>query len=115
MDGLGAFEEGLRVLGLDVERRGNIVLVLIDPGVGPLKGTEVWVGADPPADFPRVPPHWIHLPSTIALSGSPPQPSDELGAGWCKWSRPHPKWLGGDNAARSWLAHVRSLLVAVAA
>lgn len=111
---MAAFEGGLRALGLEVERRGNLVLVRLDPGFGPLKGTEVWVGADPPADFPRVPPHWVHLPSSINLPGSPPQAS-ELGDGWCKWSRPHPKWTGREHPVRAWLAHMRSLLVAVAA
>ena len=115
MDGLEAFEEGIRALGLEVERRGNLVLARLDPGLGPLKGAEVWVGADPPADFPRVPPHWVHLESSINLPGSPPQPSEELGAGWCKWSRPHPKWIGGEHSVRAWLAHIRSLLVAATA
>jgi hypothetical protein len=115
MDGIGAFETGLQTLGLEVKRQGNIVLALLDPHIGPLKGSEIWVGADPPADFPRVPPHWVFLPSEISLSGSPPQAAEELGAGWCKWSRPHPRWLGGDQGARAWVAHVRSLLVAIAA
>ena len=115
MNGIDGFEHGLRDLGLEVKRQGNIVLALLDPGIGPLKGSELWVGADPPADFPRVPPHWVFLPSGINLAGSPPQPADELGAGWCKWSRPHPRWLGGEQSSRAWLAHVRSLLVTVAA
>ena len=85
------------------------MIVQVDAPLGPLAGTLVEVGADPPSDFPRVPPHWVHLPEEIELPGGKRQAS-ELGAGWSKWSRQHPRWRSDLAASSQWLAHVRSLL-----
>jgi hypothetical protein len=77
--------------------------------LGPLADTPVEVGADPPNDFPRVPPHWVHLPERVELPGGGRNAS-ELGTGWSKWSRQHPRWRAELSAANQWLAHIRSLL-----
>jgi hypothetical protein len=82
--------------------------------VGVAAGEAVAVGADPPGDYPRVPPHWLHLPVRFDLPGGGRNAS-ELGAGWSKWSRPHPRWVGGQSAAVQWLAHVRALLSSASA
>jgi hypothetical protein len=107
--GIQEFIDTMTAASRQVELRDPIVLVLVDVPVGRHAGTEVWVGADPPQDFPTIPPHWIHLPDSINLADGGKQAS-ELGAGWAKWSRPHKKWLDGTNPASQWLAHVRALL-----
>jgi len=87
------------------------VIVEIDVPLGPAAGTLVGVGTDPPSDYPRVPPHWVHLPDRFEFPGGGRNPS-ELDSGWSKWSRQHPRWVGGQGAANRWLAHIRSLLAA---
>lgn len=109
-----AFAAAMTAAGRPVEVRGPIVLVRVDTPLGPHAGTEVWVGADPPSDFPTVPPHWVHLPSCIELADGGKQPS-ELGADWAKWSRPHKRWVDCPNPAAQWLAHARALLAAALA
>ena len=109
MSGLEDFESGLSALGLKTGRRGDLVVVEVEPPLGPAAGTLVEVGADPPTDFPRIPPHWVHLPVRFELPGGSRNAS-ELGAEWSKWSRPHPRWRAGPGAPNQWLAHVRALL-----
>ena len=84
-------------------------MVHVNVPMGPLAGSTVAAGADPPQDFPRVPPHWLHLPEHVELPGGGKNAS-ELGAGWAKWSRPHKRWQGGESAASQWIAQVRVLL-----
>ena len=112
--GLHAFAEAMAATGRNTERRDPIVLVLVDVPFGLHAASEVWVGADPPADFPTIPPHWVHLPDGIELAGGGKQPS-ELGDGWAKWSRPHKRWTDGRSPASQWLAHARALLGAATA
>lgn len=95
--------------GCEVEIRDPLVLVLVNIPLGIHRDTDVWVGADPPDDFPTVPPHWVHLPESINLANGGKQAS-ELGQGWAKWSRPHKGWTDQASPASQWLAHVRSLL-----
>jgi hypothetical protein len=107
--GVQKFIEAMQAMERALDVRDPIVLVRIDPPVGPHAGELVWVGADPPQDFPTIPPHWVHLSTAIELAGGGGQAS-ELGVGWAKWSRPHKQWVGGDSAAREWVAHARALL-----
>lgn len=90
-------------------RRGGLVIVSIPIELGAAAGSSVEVGTDPPLDYPRVPPHWVHLPKQFELPGGSRNPS-ELGPEWSKWSRQHPHWRGGAGAAHAWIAHIRSLL-----
>lgn len=107
--GRDGFAEVLAKAGCQVEVRGPLVLVLVYVPLGPHRDTEVWVGADPPNDFPTVPPHWVHLPESINLADGGKRAS-ELGQGWAKWSRPHKGWADSASPASQWLAHARSLL-----
>jgi hypothetical protein len=109
MPGPDEFAASLSALGHPTERRGQIVIVEVEVPEGALAGEIEQVAADPPNDFPRVPPHWIHLRDAIELPGGKRQPS-ELGAGWSNWSRKHPAWRAGQPGAQQWLAHTRSLL-----
>ena len=109
MSGLAHFMAGIEELGLDVEQRGALVLVTLD--VAPAAAQTLnQVGADPPGDFPNVPPHWLHLRRGLVLANDSGRAS-ELGDEWWKWSRKHPKWRGGENAVRLWVAHARALLL----
>jgi hypothetical protein len=108
MTGVDRFMAALKDLGLECEQRGQLVVVTLD--VSPLNSSgRHQVGADPPNDFPNVPPHWLHLRSDLALPQGGAQAS-ELGTDWRKWSRPHPKWVAGAGG-REWVSHARSLLL----
>lgn len=109
--GVARFVEAMTSAGRKTEVHDGIVRVLVDVPLGRYGGTEVWVGADPPQDFPTIPPHWVHLPDSIDLADGRKEAS-ELGAGWAKWSRPHKRWIDGTNPASQWLAHIRALLEA---
>lgn len=112
--GMRAFVGAMAEAGCRTEVRDTIVLVLVDVPVGRHADSEIWIGADPPADFPTVPPHWVHLPDAIDLTDGGKQAS-ELGAGWSKWSRPHKRWTDSASPGSQWLAHTRALLGAAAA
>ncbi len=107
--GIERFVEAMRAMGLDADVRDPIVLVQVEVPLGPHAGQMVWVGADPPTDFPTIPPHWVHLPEAIDLDGGGKQAS-ELGPGWAKWSRPHKQWVDGGSHGAQWAAHARALL-----
>jgi len=109
--GIDAFVAAMTAAGRQVEVRRPVVLVAVDVPLGPHRDTEVWVGADPPQDFPTIPPHWVHLPDSVNLAGGGKRAS-ELGEGWAKWSRPHKGWVDGTSPASQWLAHARALLQA---
>ncbi len=98
----------LEDLGLKPEQRGKLVVVALDVAPVRVPGPHE-VGADPPDDYPNVPPHWLHLRGLVLCED--PGRQSELGDEWRKWSRAHPKWSGGDNAGRLWVAHARSLLL----
>ena len=111
MTGLEGFMAGLKELGFRPEQRGSLVVVRLDIAIAERADLSV-VGTDPPGDFPSIPPHWLHLRKELALPGEAGR-SSELGDHWRRWSRQHPSWKGGDNAVQAWLAHARSLLLAV--
>lgn len=109
MTGADRFISGIQALGHKCERQGDLVVVTLELDLGSSLGPHQ-VGADLPNDFPNVPPHWIHLRQHFALPGGSPNAS-ELGPAWVKWSRQHPRWKGGPDGAKMWLAHARSLLL----
>lgn len=109
MSGPDRFVADLQTLGFRCVRFGPLVVVTLDVATAAVPGVSE-VGADPPGDFPLVPPHWLHLRSNLVLPQGGARAS-ELGPEWRKWSRPHPRWRGGSNGAREWLAHARSLLL----
>lgn len=109
MSGIERFMAGLDELGFEPEQRGSLVVVKLDVAADERPDLS-WVGADPPGEFPNVPPHWLHLKKELVLPDGGGRAS-ELGDDWRKWSRQKKPWKGGDNAAREWLAQVRSLLL----
>jgi hypothetical protein len=111
MTGPEEFTSGLTQIRLTWEVRGKLVLVGMD--VAP----QGWacpftIGTDPPADFPRTPPHWLHLPKALSLPDESGRLS-ELGPEWRKWSRSCPGWVDATpNPIGQWAAQVRSLILA---
>jgi hypothetical protein len=77
--GPDGFLAALAALGLKTERRGDLVVVELEAPLGPAAGTIIEVGADPPSDYPRIPPHWVHLPVRFDLPGGN-RTASELGA-----------------------------------
>lgn len=108
MGGVERFLTGVKELGLKCEQRGQLVIVTLDVCPSGIPGPHM-VAADPPSDFPNVPPHWLHLNSALLLPEGRAQKS-ELGPEWRRWSRKHPKWPPGAGV-REWVAHARSLLL----
>ena len=109
--GIQRFAEIMGACGLVIHTRGPIVIVEVEVSTGVRAGEVIPVGADPPRDFPVVPPPWVHLPLEIELTGGSRQPS-ELGPEWSKWSRPHKQWRDAAHHGSQWLAHIRALLAA---
>ncbi len=112
--GIQAFVDAMTAASLETEVQDSIVIVRVEVPLGRHAGSDIWVGADPPPDFPTIPPHWVHIPDSIDLADGGKQAS-ELGSGWAKWSRPHKRWTDGVNPASQWLGHVRALLEAATA
>jgi hypothetical protein len=108
MGGIYRFVAGIQKLSLEFRQVGRFVVVTMDVSPPGLNGPHE-VGAEPPPDFPNIPPHWLHLRSSLSLPEGTSIPS-ELGDGWRKWSRKHPKWRAVHGVA-GWVAHVRSLLL----
>lgn len=103
-------------MGLSAEIRGGMVVFAVEPVGGRLAGTvvEVGVAVEELGQWPRVPPHWVHLPEPIELPESNRQPSEHA-SGWWKYSRPHPGRFDAQPVpARAWVAHVRALLGEIA-
>jgi len=110
MTGIERFMADLMELGFKPQQRGSLVVVELDVTVdGRIDLNDV--ATDPPADFPNVPPHWIHLRKELMLPDGGGRTS-VLGDGWRRWSRQKNPWTGGDRGVREWLAHARSLLLA---
>ena len=109
--GLDAFVAGLARQGIASERSEGLLVYRVVPVEGAYAGTEVETGIELAEldGWPRTPPHWIHLPSTLVIpSGSP---NSTKRPGWTKYSRPHPGRLdAATNPSREWVAHVRALI-----
>jgi hypothetical protein len=106
---LAAFVGGLAAQGIVTERRGPLVVYLVEPLSGGHAGhpVETGVAVDELSGWPTAPPHWIHVPNELKLDGG--QNSDL--AGWSRYSRPHPGRLdAAPNPAQAWVAHVREVL-----
>ena len=109
--GVHGFIAALEEQGIPVERRGGLVVYRLEPLTGPAAGTEVETGiaVDELAGWPTTPPHWIHLPNSLSVSGGNGQPSEH--PGWLRYSRPHPGRIDAAPApGRAWVAHVRAFI-----
>jgi hypothetical protein len=109
------FINELRELGIDPKVEGTKVFFDYDIPVGRNIGRKVSLGFEVGDDYPmNCPPgphfksddsHWIEPHNNVN-----PSP---FGEGWRYWSRPFPKWNQTDRKARTYLAHIKNLLVQV--
>ena len=60
------------------------------------------------AQWPMVPPHWVHLPADIAF----PSTNSQLFVqdGWLRHSRQVRGWGGEPDPAQAWLGHIRAVI-----
>lgn len=109
-DPLEQFTAGLRRLGANPETRSGLVIYQVEPVGGRLAGeavsTAVEVGEL--AGWPIAPPHWVHLPASVAFVNTNSQASPL--PGWLRHSRQLSGWGGDPDPAQGWLAHVRAVV-----
>jgi hypothetical protein len=108
--GLGAFVAGLHRCGARPHAIHRHVVYTIEPVEGRFAGApfETAVEIGELMRWPLVPPHWIHLPAIVRLSGTNSRASS-IG-GWVQHSRHIAAWGRDAEPAAGWLAHVRSVV-----
>lgn len=108
--GLEGFVAGLRRCGANPQRRAGLVVYEVEPVEGPLAGQVVLTGVEEQevAQWPMVPPHWVHLPGEIGFAST----NSQLSAlsGWLRHSRQIRGWGGEQDPAQAWLAQVRAVV-----
>ena len=109
-EGARSFVAGLRSWGCSYEFRNQIVVFRITPAVGAhiVEPIETGVALNELDGWPMAPPHWIHLPSNVAVGTTNARPSSI--SGWLKHSRNVPGWGNAEEPAQAWLAHLQSVL-----
>ncbi len=108
--GAGGFAAGLRECGLDPVTQDGVVRFQAVPVTGAFAGATVdcGVAVEDLAGWPAVPPHWLHLPSTVHFARTNSQPSPL--PGWLRHSRPASGWGNDASPVPAYLAHVRGIL-----
>ncbi len=109
-NGLEGFIAGLRRCGANPQRRAGLVVYETEPVDGRLAGQVVLTGVEEQevAQWPMVPPHWVHLPADVGFASTNSQPSAL--AGWLRHSRQIKGWGGEPDPTQGWLAHVRAVI-----
>lgn len=109
--GVDGFIAGLQRCGLVPEVRGEVVTFAVEAPAGSRAGTIVETGVEIAelAAWPAVPPHWVHLPTDIALARTNVDTNQCL-PGWSRHSRQIAGWGDAAEPAQAWLAHVRGVL-----
>lgn len=107
--GADGFVAGLKALGVKTERRGQVLVYVVEPVDGPYAGQAVETGVEETdlRSWPASPPHWVHLPTAIQFRRTNAQRSPL--AGWNKHSRSIRRW-GNAEPVRAWLAHARTVI-----
>jgi hypothetical protein len=104
------FLAGLRRCGCEPENRGDVVVF----GTVAIGGThageivETGVSVGELSAWPGVPPHWVHLPASVAIARTNSQPSPVHG--WLMHSRNITGWGNAEEPAQAWIAHARSVI-----
>ena len=109
-DGVRGFIEALTAQhGFNPKEDDGLVLYQITPVAGAHARTavETAVSVIELEQWPRVPPHWIHLPAGICFPKTNSQGS--LKAGWLMHSRNINNW-GDALPGICWTSHVRAVL-----
>ena len=105
-----SFTAELLRLGAEPERRGGLVVYRIEPVTGRMAGeiVETAVEVVELAAWPIAPPHWVHLPASVAFARTNAGPSPLTG--WLRHSRQIAGWGGDPDPTQAWLAHVRAVV-----
>lgn len=108
--GVQRFANDLGAAGAPVDFRGGVVVFPVQAMGGARAGDIIECGFDESElhSWPLTPPHWIHVPSDVALPGG----NQETSAmpGFTRHSRTVTGWDGAPVPARALLAHVRGVL-----
>lgn len=108
--GKEGFLAGLRRCGCEPEKRNDVIVfsVIAVSGSHAGQSVETGVNAGELAAWPGVPPHWVHLPRSIAFVHTNSQPS--LIPGWLMHSRNIAGWGNAEEPTQAWIAHARSVI-----
>lgn len=103
-----------RELGLAPEVEAGLVIYRVTPIDGAYAGTpvETGVSVDELGSWSQVPPHWVHLPTSVHFPETNSQPSSK--SGWSMHSRQISGW-GDAPPAVEWVSHIRAVLSEAAA
>lgn len=104
------FLAGLRRCGCDPARRGDVIVFSTAAIGGSHAGeiVETGVSVGELSAWPGVPPHWVHLPASVAIARTNSQPSPVHG--WLMHSRNITGWGNAEEPAQAWIAHARSVI-----
>jgi hypothetical protein len=116
-DGARRFMADMARAGVPVTPDDNRLLYDIAPITGALSGQAVRTGVSlsEVANWPQIPPHWVHLPGSITF---PETNTDSVDCpeGWKRHSRDFGFTDMSMPPALAWIRHVRGLLsIAIAA
>jgi hypothetical protein len=108
--GIKAFMAALEEYGAEPANESGLVTYNITPVSGAHAGHAVRTGvaAEELAPWPAAPPHWIHLPTSVAFRATNSRLS--LKTDWTAHSRDIPAWGTATVPVAAWLAHVRGVL-----
>jgi len=109
-DGPTTFIQRLTELGLEPVVEAQLIIYRIEPVDGVHAGHSVVTGVETAevGRWPLVPPHWIHLPSTIQFAHTNSQPSPKTD--WTRHSRQISRWGQDADPVVGWAGHVRSVI-----
>lgn len=90
---------------------GQQILFDVDAVDGPLRGQTIPTGVSVSEvqSWPMVPPHWIHLPTSVTFAQTNADTTD-CPPGWMRHSREFSLTSMATPPARAWLQHVRGVL-----
>lgn len=108
--GVQGFIAGLKRLGIEPRQEAELVVFDVSASDGAYAGDKVETGVSSRelGHWPQVPPHWVHLPSSIHLPHTNSRESSL--AGWLRHSRNIKGWGDASEPAQAWVAHVRGVL-----
>jgi hypothetical protein len=104
------FLAGLRRCGCEPEKRNDVIVLIVVAIGGSHAGeiVETGVSADELSAWPGVPPHWVHLPSSVTIARTNTRPSPI--PGWLMHSRSITGWGNAEEPTQAWIAHARSVI-----
>ena len=104
------FLDAMSQVGFSPRVEADLVIYSLEPVTGAHASvmTETGVAVEELIRWPQVPPHWIHLPSSITFAQTNSRPSPR--PGWSMHSRQIVRWGRDADVAVGWAAHVRAVL-----